>query len=105
MVLDAVARQIPGVVGDLESVTADSFVRPMLDFPHYTRPSVVNGLSVPDVLLSGNHEDVRLWRKRQAVKRTLLRRPDLLVDAELDPEEEQILGELAPGKFGSGAKR
>ena len=105
VVLDAVARQIPGVVGDRESVTADSFVRPMLDFPHYTRPSVVNGLSVPDVLLSGNHEDVRLWRKRQAVKRTLLRRPDLLVDAELDPEEEQILGELAPEKFGSGAKK
>jgi tRNA (guanine37-N1)-methyltransferase len=104
VVLDAVARQIPGVVGDRESVTADSFVRPILDFPHYTRPAVVDGHSVPDVLLSGNHEDVRLWRKREALKRTLQRRPDLLVDAELDPEEKQILCELAPEKFGSGAK-
>ena len=105
VVLDAVARQVPGVVGDRESVTVDSFVRPILDFPHYTRPAVVNGLQVPDVLLSGNHEEVRLWRKREAVKRTLLRRPDLLVDAELDTEEKQILCELAPEKFGSGAKK
>ena len=85
VVLDAVARLVPGVVGDEQSVAEDSFSRGLLDFPHYTRPAEIEvaesasaGLKVPDVLLSGNHAEIRRWRKREALSRTLERRPDLL---------------------------
>jgi tRNA (guanine37-N1)-methyltransferase len=103
VVLDAVARLVPGVVGDPQSVDDDSFSRGLLDFPHYTRPAELSvpgvvpgpaGLRVPDVLLSGNHAEIRRWRKREAVARTLDRRPDLLSDAVLDEEELDILREL-----------
>ena len=94
VVLDAVARLVPGVVGDEQSVECDSFTRGLLDYPHYTRPADFRGFTVPDVLLSGHHEQVRRWRKRQAVARTLARRPDLLAAAELDEEERAIVREL-----------
>ena len=95
VILDAVARFVPGVVGDEQSVAADSFNRGLLDFPQYTRPAeVASGLKVPDVLLSGNHGEIRRWRKREALSRTLDRRPDLLAAAKLDDEEEEILKEL-----------
>ncbi|MDE3156696.1 MAG: tRNA (guanosine(37)-N1)-methyltransferase TrmD [Acidobacteriota bacterium] len=94
VVLDAVARLVPGVVGDEQSVAGDSFARGLLDFPHYTRPASFRGADVPEVLLSGNHAAVRHWRKRQAVARTLARRPDLLAQAALDEEEREILREL-----------
>jgi tRNA (guanine37-N1)-methyltransferase len=99
VILDAVARLVPGVVGDEQSVADDSFSRGLLDFPQYTRPATLAAqgaadLSVPEVLLSGNHADIRRWRKRQAVTRTLERRPDLLAGATLDDEERQILREL-----------
>jgi tRNA (guanine37-N1)-methyltransferase len=95
VVVDAVARLVPGVVGDEESVAAESFNRGLLDFPHYTRPAELEGSApVPDVLLSGNHAEIRRWRKAQAVERTLARRPELLADAMLDEEERQILREL-----------
>jgi len=110
VILDAVARFIPGVVGDEQSVAEDSFNRGLLDFPQYTRPAEVKMagsrnarasaggservLTVPDVLLSGNHGEIRRWRKREALTRTLDRRPDLLADAKLDDEEEAILKEL-----------
>jgi tRNA (guanine37-N1)-methyltransferase len=98
VIVDAVARLVPGVVGDEQSVAEDSFSRGLLDFPQYTRPAEVTiGVSnakVPDVLLSGNHAEIRRWRKRQAVARTLERRPDLLAGAELDQEEREILKEL-----------
>jgi tRNA (guanine37-N1)-methyltransferase len=107
VVIDAVARFVPGVVGDQQSVAEDSFSRGLLDFPQYTRPAVLSMPAedpaeasdlptsrVPDVLLSGNHADIRRWRKRQAVSRTLERRPDLLGAATLDEEEQQILAEL-----------
>jgi tRNA (guanine37-N1)-methyltransferase len=100
VILDAVARCVPGVVGDDESVTADSFARGLLDFPQYTRPAEVaieggeRHLKVPEVLLSGNHAEIRRWRKREALGRTLDRRPDLLAEARLDEEEQQILEEL-----------
>ena len=94
VMLDAVARLLPGVVGDEQSVELDSFTRGLLDYPHYTRPAEFQGLKVPDVLLSGHHEQVRRWRKRQAVARTLARRPDLLAAAELDDEERAIVREL-----------
>jgi tRNA (guanine37-N1)-methyltransferase len=106
VVVDAVARMIPGVVGDEQSVVEESFSRGLLDFPQYTRPASLtlevgrSGLlgaaepQVPDVLLSGNHAAIRRWRKRQAVARTLERRPDLLARAVLDDEEREILREL-----------
>jgi tRNA (guanine37-N1)-methyltransferase len=102
VILEAVGRLIPGVVGDEQSVAEDSFSRGLLDFPQYTRPAEVSvrsdgpaaTLRVPDVLMSGNHADIRRWRKREAVARTLARRPDLLDGASLDAEEQDILREL-----------
>jgi tRNA (guanine37-N1)-methyltransferase len=94
VLLDAVVRLLPGAVGDEQSVELDSFTRGLLDYPHYTRPAEFRGFTVPDVLLSGHHEQVRRWRKRQAVARTLARRPELLIAAELDDEERAIVREL-----------
>jgi tRNA (guanine37-N1)-methyltransferase len=94
VVIDAVARLVPGVVGDDQSVAHDSFSRGLLDFPHYTRPAEVGPLRVPDVLLSGNHAEIRRWRKRESLSRTLDRRPELLASAALDDEEREILREL-----------
>jgi tRNA (guanine37-N1)-methyltransferase len=99
VVLDAVARLVPGVVGDDQSVADDSFSRGLLDFPHYTRPAEVETLRVPDVLLSGNHAEIRRWRKREALSRTLDRRPELLAGAALDDEEREILKELQDGRI------
>ena len=94
VVMDAVARFVPGVVGDEQSVAEDSFSRGLLDFPHYTRPAVMGSDRVPDVLLSGNHAEIRRWRKRESLARTLARRPELLETAALDDEERAILAEL-----------
>src|SRR3954463_7284743 len=94
VVLDAVARFVPGVVGDEQSVAQDTFSRGLLNHPQYTRPPEIDALRVPEVLLSGNHAAIRTWRKREALSRTLARRPDLLAAASLDEEEEQILREL-----------
>ena len=94
VIVDAVARLVPGVVGDERSVAEDSFSRGLLDFPHYTRPAEWDGAKVPEVLLSGNHAAIRRWRKREALARTFARRPDLLGDASLDAEEREILREL-----------
>lgn len=94
VVVDAISRLVPGVVGDAGSVEEDSFSRGLLDHPHYTRPAEVEGRTVPDVLLSGHHAAVRKWRKREALRRTLARRPDLLTHASLDEEEREILEEL-----------
>lgn len=94
VMLDAVARLIPGAVGDEQSVELDSFNRGLLDYPQYTRPAEFRGIPVPGVLLSGHHAEVRRWRKRQALQRTLERRPDLLAGADLDEEERDIMREL-----------
>jgi len=93
-VMDAVVRQLPGALGDEQSVQQDSFAAGLLDCPHYTRPETYDGERVPDVLLSGNHAEIRRWRKRAALERTLERRPDLLTGASLDEEEQEILKEL-----------
>jgi tRNA (guanine37-N1)-methyltransferase len=93
VVVDAVSRYVPGVVGDEGSVEADSFSRGLLDYPHYTRPAEFEGREVPGVLLSGHHADVAAWRKREALARTLARRPDLLDGAELDADERRWLAE------------
>ena len=100
VVLDAVARFVPGVVGDEQSVAQDSFSRGLLDFPQFTRPPEIADLRVPDVLLSGNHAEIRRWRKREALSRTLERRPDLLDDARLDEEERQMLREIKGARHG-----
>jgi len=98
VIVDAVSRLIPGVVGDGQSVEEDSFSRGLLDYPHYTRPAEFGGLKVPDVLLSGHHAEVRRWRKKQALARTLERRPELLEFAVLDDEERELLNELRAGE-------
>ena len=89
--LDAVVRQLPGVLNDAESATQDSFVAGLLDCPHYTRPEDYEGLRVPDVLLSGHHEAIRRWRLEQALGRTWQRRPELLAGRSLSKEETQLL--------------
>jgi tRNA (guanine37-N1)-methyltransferase len=94
VIADAVARLVPGVVGDEESVARDSFTRGLLDYPQYTRPAEYRGMGVPPVLLSGHHRDIERWRRREALARTLERRPDLLADATLDPEDRALLLEL-----------
>ena len=94
IVVDAVSRLIPGVVGDERSVAEDSFARGLLDYPHYTRPAEFAGLKVPDVLLSGHHADVRRWRRKTALARTLDRRPDLLESVALDVEDRELLAEI-----------
>ena len=93
VVVDAVARQLPGVLGHDLSAQEDSFADGLLDCPHYTRPEVFQGRQVPDVLLSGNHEAIRRWRLKQALGRTFERRPDLLQGRAMKPEEEQLLAE------------
>ena len=94
VIVDAISRLVPGVVGDSRSVEEDSFSRGLLDYPHYTRPSEFAGHKVPEVLLSGHHEEVRRWRKKTAIRRTLERRPELLDAAALDDEERAMLDEI-----------
>lgn len=94
VIVDAVARLVPGVVGDGESVSRDSFARGLLDFPQYTRPADFRGLTVPPVLLSGHHAEIERWRRREALSRTLERRPELIERAELDAEDRILLEEL-----------
>ena len=101
LLIDGVSRLLPGVVGDMDSVEQDSFFDGLLDYPQYTRPEKVDGLPVPDVLLSGDHEKIARWRKMQALGRTFERRPDLLEKLTLDEEDQRLLDEyLAGGKNG-----
>jgi tRNA (guanine37-N1)-methyltransferase len=78
VVVDAIARLLPGVLGDANSAVDDSFVSGLLEYPHYTRPEEFRGMKVPEILLSGNHAEIAKWRKHQAIERTRARRPDLL---------------------------
>lgn len=94
IVMDAVSRLIPGVLGGETSNLEDSFEDGLLEYPQYTRPRVFQGKEVPSVLLSGDHEKIRLWRRKESLKRTLERRPDLLQKARLTSEDEEILAEL-----------
>ncbi len=92
-VIDATVRLLPGVLGDDESALQDSFSAGLLDFPHYTRPEMVDGRPVPEVLLSGDHARINRWRMKQAIGRSFRRRPDLLEKMELDVEQKQLLAE------------
>src|SRR6266850_1005844 len=94
VVIDAMARLLPGALGDARSSLEDSFAQGLLDWPHYTRPEVFEGRGVPQVLLSGNHADIRRWRLEQAVARTWARRPDLIAGRELAPEASRVLNEF-----------
>ena len=91
VLIDAVARMLPGVLGDEQSAQQDSFMQGFLDCPHYTRPEEIDGRSVPDVLLSGNHQNIDEWRLKQSLGRTWLRRPDLLKALNLTDEQKQLL--------------
>jgi tRNA (guanine37-N1)-methyltransferase len=93
VIIDAVARLVPGVI-DEESPVEESFSSGLLEYPQYTRPRVFRGWEVPEVLVTGNHEAIRKWRRREALKRTLLRRPDLLVKAPLTEEDWEMLREI-----------
>jgi tRNA (guanine37-N1)-methyltransferase len=94
VVIDAAARLVPGVLGDEGSAGQDSFGAGLLDHPHYTRPPDFRGMKVPEVLQSGNHEAIRVWRRREALRATLLKRPDLLDAAELTAEDRKMLEEI-----------
>jgi len=91
VLVDAVARLLPGVLGDELSSEEESFSTGLLEYPHYTRPAVYNGLEVPAVLLSGHHENIRRWRLQESLRQTLLKRPDLLLEREFSEEERHLL--------------
>lgn len=94
VMIDGMARLLPGVLGDAESAEQDSFMSGLLDHPHYTRPEMLNGQTVPAVLLGGNHEAIRQWRLKQSLGRTWLRRPDLLECMTLTAEQAALLEEF-----------
>jgi len=93
-VIDAVVRLLPGVLGDDESAAQDSFMEGLLDHPHYTRPEQIEGRTVPDVLLSGDHAGIARWRLKEALGRTLMRRPDLIKELGLSDEQQMLLDEF-----------
>ena len=94
VVLDAVARLLPGVVGNPDSIICESHMDGLLDFPHYTRPREFDGDGVPDILLQGNHSAIEEWRQKQALCRTWLKRPDMLLGKELSQAERAMLMEV-----------
>jgi len=102
VVLDATVRLIPGVLGDETSALADSFATGLLEHPHYTRPPLFRGLGVPPVLLSGDHQAIARWRRKQALRRTRERRPDLLSRASLSDLDRQLLVEIEAEDAGIG---
>ncbi len=94
VLIDATTRLVPGVLGDPSSAVDESFSDSLLEYPQYTRPAEIEGITVPEVLLSGHHEAIRLWRRKQALRSTFLRRPDLLRDRMFTKEDRQLLNEL-----------
>jgi len=99
VVIDAVSRLIPGVLGNEESARTESFSHGLLEYPQYTRPAEYKGLRVPDVLASGNHAQIERWQRIEAIKRTWLRRPDLLEKIELSAEDEKNLERIKLGQI------
>lgn len=97
VIVDAIARLIPGVLGNDESASTDSFSEGLLEYPHYTRPADYRGWQVPEVLLSGNHREIQEWRRRESIRRTLLKRPDLLKKADLSGKDMEIMESIKKG--------
>ena len=100
-IVEAVTRLVPGVLGDMRALVEDSFSAGLLEYPQYTRPPDFRGHAVPDVLLSGDHARINLWRRQQSLKRTLERRPDLLCKADLSKEDRAYLGRLLGRRIGA----
>ncbi|WP_435276733.1 tRNA (guanosine(37)-N1)-methyltransferase TrmD [Psychrobium sp. nBUS_13] len=98
--IDAVSRLVPGVLGKMASAEQDSFSEGLLDCPHYTRPECLDGESVPSVLLSGNHENIKRWRAEQSLIRTFIRRPDLIKNLALTDQQENILANFVESNKG-----
>jgi len=94
VIIDAIARLIPGVLGDERSAEEDSFSSGLLDYPHYTRPPVFRDMPVPEVLLSGNHREIQRWRRKEALRRTLERRPELFEKIRLTDKDHQLISEI-----------
>lgn len=94
VIIDSAVRLMPGVLGDESSIDNESFSWGLLDYPHYTRPRVFRGLTVPGVLLSGNHEDIRIWRRKEALRKTMRMRPDIIEKAELAESDMRLLSEI-----------
>lgn len=94
VIIDAVCRLIPGTVKEKESVVNDSFYQGLLDYPSYTRPDDLDGQKVPEILKSGNHKEISRWRRKEALKKTLFQRPDLLAQADLNEEDCQLIEEV-----------
>lgn len=94
VVIDALARLLPGALGDEDSAAQDSFMHGLLDYPHYTRPEEIDGKGVPEVLMNGDHAAIRRWRRKQALGRTWLRRPELVEKLELSADERELLNEF-----------
>ena len=105
VLVDAVTRLVPGVLGNQASVEEDSFYNNLLDFPHYTRPQEYQGLTVPSVLLSGDHAKIDKWRKKKSLEQTLEKRPDLLKEAKLSKQEKQLLTEIKQEKENPNGRR
>ena len=102
VLIEALSRQLPGVVGRRESVVEDSFRSGLLDHPHYTRPRVVEGMEVPSVLISGDHEAIRTWRSNEALRATYQKRPDLIAESALTTRQKDLLKEMQSLDPGSG---
>ncbi|MGQ9647830.1 MAG: tRNA (guanosine(37)-N1)-methyltransferase TrmD [Thermodesulfobacteriota bacterium] len=102
VLVDAISRLLPGVLGSDRSAQEDSFFGPLLEYPHYTRPPNFRGMEVPEVLLSGNHAAISRWRRMEALRRTWMRRPDLLEKATLSDEDRELLREIV--ESGQGEK-
>jgi len=94
VLVDAVSRLVPGVLGNYEAASFDSFSIGMLEYPHYTRPACYRSWSVPEVLMSGNHREIEKWRRKESLRRTYLRRPDLIEKIQLSEEDRRILEEI-----------
>ena len=104
-VVEATVRLVPGALGDAESAETDSFSDGLLDWPHYTRPAELRGMGVPEILLSGDHGRVRRWRRKEALRATRQRRPDLLAAARLTPEDRTLLREIEEESMSAAAPR
>ena len=100
VIIDAVTRLLPGALGDDESARDESFSQSLLEYPHYTRPAEFRGMQVPEALMSGNHEQIRRWRRQRALEKTFRNRPDLLEGAALSEEDNRFLAGIKPGKTG-----